>query len=84
MKRNIIIVGVGERKAGTAKNGRAYAFTPIAFTYDDQFFAGQKAATANVDDGTLDGYRPAIGDEVQAFVREDFRAGRVYIDGFIG
>ncbi len=83
MKKNITIVGVGERKAGTGKTGKPYAFTPIAFTYEDDYFVGVKASTANVDDGTLDGYRPAVGDAVQAFIRPDFKTGRVYVDGFV-
>ncbi len=84
MKTTITIVGVGERRSGISqKNNRPYDFTPVAFTYDDPYIAGLKAATVNVAETTLAGYRPAIGDSVTAWVREDYETHRIYVDGFM-
>ena len=84
MRKYINIVGVGKRMSGTGKNsGKPYDFTPVAFTYDDKFTAGLKAATVNINADSLAGYVPAIGDSVEVVMREDYKTGRVYIDAVL-
>ena len=62
MRANIKIVGVGQRRYGTAQSGRSYDFTPLSFVFEDQQFTGYRAATVNVDAKSLGGYVPAVGD----------------------
>lgn len=83
MRKAITIVGVGARRKGTsAKTGRPYDFTPIAFTYDHMSMTGCGAATVNLSqDCCPPDYTPCIGDTVEVFLREDYRTGRLYIDG---
>lgn len=84
MRKYINIVGVGNRMAGTGKNsGKPYDFTPVAFTYDDCFTAGLKAATVNINADSLAGYVPAVGDSVEVVMREDYKSGRVYVDAVL-
>lgn len=82
MRKIINIVGVGDRRQGTSKTGKPYDFTPISFTYEDRFMSGVKAATVNLNqDCCPPDYAPGIGESVEVFLREDYKTGRVYIDG---
>lgn len=55
MRSNITIVGLGQRKMGVSqKTNKPYDFLPVSFTYDDPFFTGQKAATANIPGPDID------------------------------
>jgi hypothetical protein len=84
MRKYINIVGVGNRMAGTGKSsGKPYDFTPVAFTYDDKFTTGLKAATVNINADSLAGYVPAIGDSVEVVMHEDYKSGRVFIDAVL-
>ena len=84
MRKNITIMGVGKRMTGTGKNsGRPYDFTPVSFTYDDQFTQGVKCAHVNINAAELGGYVPAIGDVVEVVMREDYKTGRVYVDAVL-
>lgn len=84
MRTTITIKGVGSRKAGiSSKTQKPYDFTPVHFTYDSPYVTGEAAACSSIDAGTLHGYEPRVGDVFEAFVREDYRTGRVYVDGFI-
>lgn len=84
MRKNINIIGVGKRMSGTGKNsGKPYDFTPVSFTYEDQFIKGLKCATVNINATDLGGYEPSIGDTVEVVMREDFRTGRVYVDAVL-
>ena len=85
MRKYINIIGVGERKAGTAKaSGKPYDFTPVAFTFEDAHISGVKAATVNISQNCMPvGYSPAVGDTVEVFLREDYKTGRLFIDGII-
>lgn len=84
MRKYINIVGVGNRMSGTGKNsGKPYDFTPVAFTYDDRFTAGLKAATVNINQDAMGGYTPAVGDTVEVVMREDYKSGRVYVDAVL-
>lgn len=82
MRKIINIVGVGERRQGTGKTGKPYDFTPISFTYEDCFLSGLKAAHTNLSqDCCPPGYSPCLGESVEVFMREDYKTGRVFIDG---
>ena len=84
MRKYISICGVGKRMAGTGKNsGKPYDFTPVAFTYEDDYMNGLKAVTSNIDAGSLGNYVPAVGDSVEVVMHEDFRTGRVYVDAVL-
>ncbi len=85
MRKTIQIVGVGERRKGVSqKTGRAYDFTPIAFTYEHMSMNGVGAATVNVSqDCCLADYFPTVGDVVEAVIREDFKTGRMYVDAIL-
>lgn len=84
MRKNIHIVGVGNRMTGTGKNsGKPYDFTPVSFTYDDNFICGVKAAHTNINADCLNGYVPIVGDTVEVVMREDFKTGRVYVDAVL-
>lgn len=81
MRKYINIVGVGNRMSGTGKtSGKPYDFTPVAFTYDDRFIAGVKAATVNINQDAMGSYTPSVGDCVEVVMREDYKSGRVYVD----
>ena len=78
----INIVGVGNRIHGTSSKGNPYDFTPISFTYEDRYTQGLKAANCSLQaDCCPTDYQPTIGETVEVFMREDFKTGRVYIDG---
>lgn len=84
MRKQITIVGVGDRRQGTSpKTGKSYDFTPISFTYEMPWTKGLKAATANVSQDSMPGYTPSIGDSREVVMREDYRTGAVYIDAIL-
>lgn len=84
MRKNITIIGVGRRMAGTGKqSGQPYDFTPVSFTYEDNRTTGLKAATVNISQSDMPGYCPTVGDTVDAVIREDFRTGKVYVEAIL-
>lgn len=84
MRKYINIVGVGQRRAGTGKtSGKPYDFTTVAFTYDDAYTTGVKCATVNINQDSMGGYVPTIGDNVEVVMREDYKSGRVYVDAVL-
>lgn len=84
MRKYINIVGVGNRMSGTGKtSGKPYDFTPVAFTYEDNYITGVKACTVNINQDAMGGYVPAIGDSVEVVMREDYKSGRVYVDAVL-
>ena len=83
MRKEITIVGIGDRRQGTSAKGRNYDFTPISFTYEDPWTRGLKAATSKVDQDCMPDYTPAIGDTVEAVMREDYRSGAVFIEAIL-
>lgn len=84
MRKYINIIGVGNRMSGTGKNsGKPYDFTPVCFTYDDNFITGLKCATVNINADSLGGYSPTVGDTVEVVMREDYKSGRVYVDAVL-
>ena len=83
MRKVIKIVGVGDRRQGVSAKGREYDFTPVSFTYDMPWTKGLRAATCNISQDSMPDYTPAIGDEVEVVMREDYRTGAVYVDAIL-
>lgn len=85
MRLAIQIVGVGDRRKGVSqKTGRAYDFTPVAFTYEHMRMTGVGAATVNISQDCCPAdYSPAVGDVVEAVIREDYKTGRMYVDAIL-
>lgn len=81
MRANIKIVGVGQRRYGTAQSGRSYDFTPLSFVFEDQQFTGYRAATVNVDAKSLGGYVPVVGDTYDTVFH--FADNRMFIDAIL-
>lgn len=48
MRCNVRVVGIGQRRTGTGKNGRSYDFVPVSIEYMDPNFSGFKADTVNI------------------------------------
>ena len=83
MRKIIKIVGLGDRKQGVSAKGREYDFTPVSFTYQMPWTKGLRAATCNINQDAMLDYTPAIGDEVEVVMREDYRTGAVYVDAIL-
>lgn len=83
MRKVIKIVGVGDRRQGTSAKGREYDFTPVSFVYEMPWTKGYKAASANVSQDCMGDYTPAVNDEKEVVMREDYRTGAVYIDAIL-
>ena len=76
------IVGMGERKSGTSKKGRAYDFTPFHMIYEDKNTEGFACAVANVDQSILDPIPlPKVNDEIDIFCH--FYNGSMTVDGIL-
>ena len=83
MRKVIKIVGLGDRRQGVSAKGREYDFTPVSFTYEMPWVNGYNAATCNINQDCMLDYTPAIGDEVEVVMREDYRTGSVYVDAIL-
>lgn len=66
MRKFVNVVGVGDKR--TSKKG--WEYVPVAFTYEDKFIHGVKAATVNISSDVLAGYTPAIGDTLEFVMHE--------------
>lgn len=75
MRKNVKILGIGQAVAGTSKTGKAYAFTPVSFAYQDDQFNGFKAETCNFDSVMiLDHGGISVNDQVDlVFHYQNFR-----------
>lgn len=83
MRKVIKIVGLGDRRQGVSAKGREYDFTPVSFTYEMPRTKGYRAVTCNINQEAMADYTPAIGDEVEVVMREDYRTGAVYVDAIL-
>lgn len=83
MRKVITIVGVGDRRQGVSAKGRKYDFTRVSFTYEMPWTKGLRAATSNISQDAMLDYTPAIGDQVEVVMREDYRTGAVYVDAIL-
>lgn len=76
------IIGMGERKSGTSKKGRAYDFTPFHLIYEDRNTEGLACAVTNVDQSILDAIPlPKVNDEIELFCH--FYNGSMTVDGIL-
>ncbi len=83
MRKFITIVGVGDRRSGvSAKTNKSYDFTPVYFTYEDQFVSGVKAAMTNVSQDCMCNYTPRVGDSIEVVMHTEL-SGKVYIDAVL-
>lgn len=81
MRKEITVVGVGARRSGVSNSGKAYDFTPIAFTFQSEAFEGVEAHTVNVSQDCLGKYFPIIGDVVEAVMHSS--NFRIYVDAIL-
>lgn len=80
MRTVITVVGVGQRRQGTAK-GRTYDFTPVSVNYVDNYTTGMAATTLNVTQD-LKPDQLEIGESYEVFMhQQNFRQ---VLDGIIG
>ena len=82
MRTRAKVVGIGERKSGTSKKGRAYDFTPFHLVYPDKNTEGLACASTNVDQSILDAISmPKVNDEIEIFCH--FYNGNMTVDGIL-
>lgn len=83
MRKTIKIVGVGDRRQGMSKTGKPYDFTPVHFCYEQPWIRGFAAASCNVSQDCMGDYTPAVNDEKEVVMHQDFKTGAVYIDAVL-
>lgn len=81
MRKEITIVGVGARRNGVSNSGKAYDFTPIAFTFPSEVFDGVEAHTVNVSQDCMGKFIPMVGDVVEAVMHSS--NFRIYVDAIL-
>ena len=76
------VVGIGERRTGVSKKGRAYDFTPFHLVYEDKNTEGFAVAVSNVDQSILDAIpMPHVNDDIEIFCH--FYNGSMTVDGIL-
>ena len=76
------VLGIGERRTGVSKKGRAYDFTPFHLVYEDKNTEGLAVAVSNVDQSILDAIpMPHISDSIEIFCH--FYNGSMTVDGIL-
>lgn len=68
MRTVVNIVGVGERRTGTGKNGKPYDIVNVAFTYDDKRMEGVNAGNCVINGADLDAHKIYPGAEVEVLL----------------
>lgn len=68
MKTTVYIVGVGERRTGTGKNGNPYDIVNVAFTYPDNRMAGVNAGNCVINGAELDNHSIYPGAELEVLL----------------
>ncbi len=79
MPTKIQIVGCGERRTGTGKNGKAYDFVNVHFLYEDKYTEGMAAASCMIDGKVFEEQKLIPGtfaDVIMVF--KDYRPSRLY------
>lgn len=80
MRKTIKIIGIGTRRAGTSKAGKAYDFTPVSIAYRDDNTTGHRAETVNMNTPDIPaGMTPGV--ELDAVMH--FSKNRLYIDAIL-
>lgn len=77
MRKYVNVVGVGEKR----KSKKDWEYVPIAFTYDDKYINGLKAATVNVGTDVLGDDIPLIGDTLEFVMHES--NFQLYVDAVL-
>lgn len=62
MRRQMTVVGIGAKKAGISKKGKAYEFTDFSFIYEEEGTAGHKAETIALSPDVIGGRKISVGD----------------------
>ena len=82
MRTKAKVVGIGERRSGVSKKGRAYDFTPFHLVYEDKNTEGFAVAVSNVDQSILDAIpMPHVNDDIEIFCH--FYNGSMTVDGIL-
>lgn len=68
MKTVVNIVGVGERRTGTGKNGKPYDIVNVAFTYPDNRMEGVNAGNCVINGTDIDDHNIYPGADVEALI----------------
>lgn len=82
MRKNVTVIGVGQRKAGISKKGgRKYDFTEIAIGYEVDGFSGMKCETVAFDTAIIGEKNIAPGDVLDlVFHQTNFKT---YVDAIL-
>lgn len=81
MRKNVKVVGIGQRMMGTGKTGRSYDFTPVSICYPDERFTGYRAATANIQ--TVDIHDRAVQLNTELDMVFHFANGNIVVDAIL-
>lgn len=68
MKTTVEIVGVGERRTGTGKNGKPYDIVNVAFTYPDNRIEGLNAGNCVINGDDLDKHGVYVGASLEVLL----------------
>lgn len=79
MPTKIQIVGCGERRTGTGKNGKPYDFVNVHFLYEDRYTEGMAAASCMIDGNVFEKQKliPGTFADVIMFFK-DYKPSRLY------
>ena len=82
MEVTIEIVGCGERRTGTGKNGKPYDFVAIHFTYESKFVQGKAAGSVNVPGDKFEQFGLRVGSVVNCLMFfKNYQPDSVYLLG---
>lgn len=82
MRKNVTVIGMGQRKAGVAKKtGKKYDFTEVAIGYEVDGFSGMKCETIAFDTDMIAEKNVAVGDVLDlVFHQANFKT---YVDAIL-
>lgn len=82
MRKNVNVIGVGQRKAGLGKkSGKKYDFTEFGIAYEDTGFTGMKCETVAIDAEIIGDRVIAPGDTLDlVFHQANFKT---YVDAIL-
>lgn len=81
MRKNVRIVGIGKRRAGTSAAGNSYDFTPVSLLFKDDQMSGMKAETTNISAEVLPFDLLAIDQEYDMVMH--YANFKLYVDAVI-
>ena len=82
MRKNVTVIGIGQRKAGISKKGgKKYDFTEIAIGYETEGFSGMKCETIAFDTAIIADKNITVGDVLDlVFHQANFKT---YVDAIL-